>query len=159
MAVLREERFPLNSVQAVSSVEGNVPVWKSDRAVKSRRALEEQSPISLYSATVIESGANWACMWFWESGDSDPVRGNVPAFSLWLPLAFLSLLLSWIWVLGTSLVFQWLKTSPSYAGCACLVPGQRAKIPHASWPKKNQTVKQNQCCNKFNKDFLNGPYF
>ena len=30
-------------------------------------------------------------------------------------------------------------------------PGQRAKIPHASWPK-NQNMKQTQCCNEFNRD-------
>ena len=28
------------------------------------------------------------------------------------------------------------KTSPSSAGAAGLIPGQRAKIPHASGPKK-----------------------
>ena len=37
---------------------------------------------------------------------------------------------------GTSLVVQWLKTSPSNTGGAGLIPGQGAKIPHASWPKK-----------------------
>ena len=31
-----------------------------------------------------------------------------------------------------------------------------AKISHALWPK-NQNVKQKQYCNKFNKDFKNGP--
>ena len=29
---------------------------------------------------------------------------------------------------------------------------QRVKVPHASWPK-NQNTKQKQYCNKFNKDF------
>ena len=33
-----------------------------------------------------------------------------------------------------------------------MIPGRGAKIPHASWPK-NQNIKQNQYCNKFNKDF------
>ena len=28
------------------------------------------------------------------------------------------------------------KTSPSNAGVVGLIPGQGAKIPHASWPKK-----------------------
>ena len=37
------------------------------------------------------------------------------------------------------------------------IPGQGAKIPHASWPK-NQNIKQKQYCNKFNKDFKNGPH-
>ena len=43
------------------------------------------------------------------------------------------------------------KTSPSNAGGAGLIPGGGAKIPHASWPK-NQNIKQKQYCNKFNKD-------
>ena len=45
------------------------------------------------------------------------------------------------------------KTSPSNAGGAGLIPGQGAKIPHASGPK-NQKIKQKQYCNKFNKDFF-----
>ena len=36
-------------------------------------------------------------------------------------------------------------------------PSQGAKIPHASQPK-NQNIKQKQYCNKFNKDFKNGPH-
>ena len=44
------------------------------------------------------------------------------------------------------------KTSPSNAGGAGSIPGQGAKIPHASWPK-NQNIEQKQCCNKFNKEF------
>ena len=35
------------------------------------------------------------------------------------------------------------KTSPSNAGGVCSIPGQGAKIPHASQPK-NQNVKQNK---------------
>ena len=49
------------------------------------------------------------------------------------------------------------KTSPSNAGGAGLIPGQEAKIPYASQPK-NQNIKQKQYCNKFNKDFKNGPH-
>ena len=53
------------------------------------------------------------------------------------------------------------KTSPSSAGGACLIPGWGAKILHASWPK-NQNIKkekQKQHCNKFNKDLKkNGPH-
>ena len=49
------------------------------------------------------------------------------------------------------------KTSPSNAGDAGLIPGWGAKIPHASWPK-NQNIEQKQYCNKFNKDFKNGPH-
>ena len=32
-----------------------------------------------------------------------------------------------------------------------------AETPQALWPQ-NQSIKQKQCCNKFNKDFLNGPH-
>ena len=49
------------------------------------------------------------------------------------------------------------KTSPSNAGGTGLIPGQGAKIPHASQPK-NRNTKQKQYCNKFNKDFKNGPH-
>ena len=38
-----------------------------------------------------------------------------------------------------------------------LIPGQEAKIPHASWPE-SQNVKQKQYGNKLNKDFANGPH-
>ena len=47
------------------------------------------------------------------------------------------------------------KTLPSNAGGAGLIPGQGAKIPHASGPK-NQNIKQKRYCKKFNKDFKNG---
>ena len=49
------------------------------------------------------------------------------------------------------------KTLPSNAGTTGLIPGQGAKIPHASRPR-NQNIKQTQYCNKFNKDFKNGPH-
>ena len=48
------------------------------------------------------------------------------------------------------------KISPSNAGGAGLIPGQGAKIPHALRPK-NQNIKPKWYCNKFNKDFKNGP--
>ena len=41
------------------------------------------------------------------------------------------------------------KTSRSNARDVGLIPGRRAKILHASQPK-NQNIKQNQYCNKFN---------
>ena len=50
-----------------------------------------------------------------------------------------------------------LKTSPSNAGGASSIPGQAAKIPHALRPK-SQNIKQKQYCNKFSKDFKNGPH-
>ena len=49
------------------------------------------------------------------------------------------------------------ETSPSNAGVVGSIPGRGAKIPHASWPK-NQNIKQKQYCNRFNKDFKNGPH-
>ena len=51
------------------------------------------------------------------------------------------------------------KTSPFNAEGMCLIPGQEAKIPYASWPKKSKHKKQKQYCNKFNKEFKNGPHF
>ena len=50
-----------------------------------------------------------------------------------------------------------LKTSLCNAGGMGSIPGQGAKISHASWPKK-QNIKQKQYCNKFNKDFKNDPH-
>ena len=44
------------------------------------------------------------------------------------------------------------ETSPSNAGSEGLISGQRAKIPHALWPK-DKNIKQKQYCNKLNKDF------
>ena len=41
------------------------------------------------------------------------------------------------------------KTSPSNAGGAGQIPGWGSHMP---WGKKKQNIKQNQCCNKFNKD-------
>ena len=49
------------------------------------------------------------------------------------------------------------KTSPSNAGGMGSIPGWGPKIPHASWPK-NQNIKQRKYCNKFHKDFKNGPH-
>ena len=46
---------------------------------------------------------------------------------------------------------------PANAGDTGSIPGWGAKIPHASGPKK-QNIKQKQYCNKFNKDFKNGPH-
>ena len=42
------------------------------------------------------------------------------------------------------------ETLPSSAGHAGLIPGQGAKIPHASGPK-SQNIRQKQYCNKCNK--------
>ena len=48
------------------------------------------------------------------------------------------------------------KTPRFHAGGAGSIPGQGTKISYASRPK-NQNIKQKQYCNKFNKDFKNGP--
>ena len=55
------------------------------------------------------------------------------------------------------------RTLPSNAEGADLIPSWGAKIPYALWQKKKKKKKKNpyrkekQCCNKFNEDFLNGP--
>ena len=46
------------------------------------------------------------------------------------------------------------KTLPSNAGTASLIPGQGAKIPHAL-QSKNQNIKEKLYCNKFNEDNKN----
>ena len=50
-----------------------------------------------------------------------------------------------------------IKTLPSNAGDVGLIPGQGAKIPQASQPKR-RNIKQKQWCNKSNKDFKNGSH-
>ena len=49
------------------------------------------------------------------------------------------------------------QTLPSNAWDVSSIPGQGAKIPLASWPRK-QNRKQKQYCNKFNKIFKNDPH-
>ena len=49
-----------------------------------------------------------------------------------------------------------MKTWLSNAEGADSIPGWGDKIPHASWPK-SQNIKQKRYCNKFNKNFKNGP--
>ena len=48
-----------------------------------------------------------------------------------------------------------IKTLPSNAWGMGPIPGWGTKIPHVSGQKPN--IKQKQYCNKFNKDFKNGP--
>ena len=50
------------------------------------------------------------------------------------------------------------KTLPPNAGSVGSIPGQGTKIPHASQGQKKQNIKKRQYCNKFNKDFKNGPH-
>ena len=50
-----------------------------------------------------------------------------------------------------------LRTSPSSAEGAGSIPGRGSKIPHAL-QSENRGVKQKQYCNKFKKDFKNGPH-
>ena len=45
------------------------------------------------------------------------------------------------------------KTLPFNADGVGSIPGQGAKITHASWP---ENIKQKRYCKKFNQDFKNG---
>ena len=48
------------------------------------------------------------------------------------------------------------KTSPSRAEVVSSIPGLGSQDP--TWlVAKNQNIKQKRCCDKFNKDFKNGP--
>ena len=49
------------------------------------------------------------------------------------------------------------KTLPSNAGSPGSIPGQGAKLPHRSQPRK-QNIKQKQYYNRLNKDLGNGPH-
>ena len=60
----------------------------------------------------------------------------------------------------TSLGFPWWSNGEdlAYQGRGCgSIPSGGAKIPHASG-SKNSNIKQKQYCNRFNKDFKNGPH-
>ena len=57
----------------------------------------------------------------------------------------------------TSLVVQRLGLHLPMQEVASSIPGEGARILHASW-SKNQNLKQKKYCNKFNKDFENGLY-
>ena len=50
------------------------------------------------------------------------------------------------------------KTLPSNAGDTGLNPGWGAKIPAGLGAKNPKHKKQKQYCNKFKKDFKNGPH-
>ena len=53
------------------------------------------------------------------------------------------------------------KTSPSNAGGAGFIPGRVARIPQTFWPKpekQKESIKSKEYCNKFNKEFENGPH-
>ena len=52
---------------------------------------------------------------------------------------------------GTSLGVQWLRLCLPIQGVKGSVPGQKAKISHASQPK-DQNIKQSSIVNKYNKD-------
>ena len=49
------------------------------------------------------------------------------------------------------------KTSPSSAGGAGSTPGRELRS-HVPRGQKNHNIKRKQYCNKFNKDFKNGPH-
>ena len=45
-----------------------------------------------------------------------------------------------MFILGNSLVAQWLRLCASNAGGTGLIPGQGIKIQHVLWPKKKKKV-------------------
>ena len=49
------------------------------------------------------------------------------------------------------------KTQSSNSGHEGLIPDWEARTPHVSWAK-NQNIKQKQYCNRFIRDFKNGPH-
>lgn len=49
------------------------------------------------------------------------------------------------------------KTSPCNEEGGGTISGWEAEIPHASWPKKPKHKQQRKYCNKFNRNFKNGP--
>ena len=51
-----------------------------------------------------------------------------------------------------------METLPSNAGGMLSTPGQELKSHMPSGQKKKKNIKQKQYCNKFNKDFKNGPH-
>ena len=51
---------------------------------------------------------------------------------------------------------QWLRLSLPMQGVQVQSLVGELGIPHDLWPK-SQNTEQKQCCNKFNKDFKNGP--
>ena len=55
------------------------------------------------------------------------------------------------------MVVQWLRLCLLNAGDEGSILDLGVKIPHAS-QAENQTIKQKQHCNKFSKDFKNGPH-
>ena len=59
---------------------------------------------------------------------------------------------------GTSLAVQWLGLClPMQAVRVRFLVGELGS--HMRWgQKKTQNIKRRQCCNKFNKDFENGPH-
>ena len=59
---------------------------------------------------------------------------------------------------GTFLVVQYLKTPCSQCRGVDSSPGQGFKVSQASQPKKTKHKKQEQCCNKLNKDFKSGSH-
>ena len=58
---------------------------------------------------------------------------------------------------GTFTAVQWLRLHLPMQGVRAQSQVRGPGIPRASWPK-NQSIKQKQYCNKFNKDFKNVPH-
>ena len=99
---------------------------------------------------------------------SDPMDCSLPGSSIhgifqaraleWVPLPSPTLTLFILKVmLGDFPGGPVVKPSPSLAEGTGSVPGRGEEIPRALGPK-SQNVKWKQSCNKFNKDFKNGPH-
>ena len=71
----------------------------------------------------------------------------------WAKKQFTFILSCWDFPVGSVV-----KTLPSKAGDAGLIPGRGTKIPQASTIKKPEHKQQKQYCNKFNQDFKNDPH-
>ena len=56
-------------------------------------------------------------------------------------------------VFGPSLVIWWFRHCLSMQGLQFHSLVRKLRLPHAARPK-NQNIKQKQCCNRFNQDFL-----
>ena len=114
--------------------------WKSELTSDPQKS-PGRGEKRVYPRRKVDVRTSWPSSWKSVTGSEVKIK--------WTGCLFKKLLgLSW-----QSMV----KTSPSNAGGAGLIPGQGAKTLHDSWPKKTKTYKQEQYCNKFNKNFKTGP--
>jgi len=90
------------------------------------------------------------------SPSGSPVPGILLARTLeWVAISFSN---AWKWkVKVKSLSPVWLLATPWTAAYQAS-PSMGFSRSHMTWGQKNQNIKQKQCCNKFNKDFINDPH-